>query len=657
MQRFYYSATIASFLVQSNHEILGALTEANEFELRQEQRDAWLAQITILRESLPRLAGVIVFEFAVPRMGKRIDTVLVIGPSVFLLEFKIGAVYFDRAAIDQVHDYALDLHYFHEPSHDVLLQPILVATEAQPPKIPGEFGLVTGAVRNPVCLVPDQLGGFLSSYEASDSAPPVDSDVWLTGRYSPTPTIVEAARALYRGHEVEDISRNDAGGTSLRHTSDAVSQVIVRSRDVCEKSICFVTGVPGAGKTLIGLNIANKHTDPKGELYSVFLSGNGPLVSVLREALSRDAVDAAYARGERLKKSQARTQVQQFIQNVHHFRDECLRDQRPPIEHVALFDEAQRAWNLHQTASFMARKKKKANFSYSEPAFLISCLDRHPEWATVVCLVGGGQEINTGEGGIREWIDALRDFPEWRVYISPELRGEEFDAGGGLQELLREQRVQMDRRFHLRVSMRSFRAENVSNLVGALLELDVDSARKHLRDCADRYPVVLTRNLHEAKAWIRQRARGSERYGLVVSSAAERLRPHAINVKAPVDPVHWFLDGKEDVRSSYYMEDVATEFHIQGLELDWACVTWDADFRFSKSGWQNYDFVGSRWNRIQKADRRRFQKNAYRVLLTRARQGMVIVVPEGDSADPTRLPEFYDPTYEYLRSAGIPDLN
>lgn len=586
-------------------------------------------------------------------MGSRVDAIVITGPLVIVIEFKVGASSFDAAAIDQVHDYALDLHYFHEPSHNRALVPMLVATATQA----GSGRLTRLQERlEPLLVPPSQLGEVILNAVASADGPDVDADEWLNGRYSPTPTIVEAAAALFRGHSVEEISRSDAAGESLKTTSDTISRIIETSRDCRCKSICFVTGVPGAGKTLVGLNVANSHTDQSSELYSVFLSGNGPLVNVLREGLARDAVRQAAQNGERLKKGEARSRVKQFIQNVHHFRDDCLRDPRPPIEHVALFDEAQRAWDVEQTAAFMKRKRNQPHFSQSEPEFLISCLDRHSDWATIVCLIGGGQEINTGEGGIQEWFEALRGFGSWQIYVSPRLEEPEFNPGETLSELEGAGRVTKDESLHLFASMRSFRAENVSYLVRSLLEFENEQAAIALAACRESFPIVLTRDLKKAKEWLRSQARGTERYGVLVSSAAERLRPHAIHVRAPVDPIHWFLDGKEDVRSSYYMEDVATEFHVQGLELDWTCVTWDADFRYSDSGWQNFDFVGSRWHQIRSEARKRFQKNAYRVLLTRARQGMVIVVPEGDSQDPTRLPGFYDTTFEYLRSFGMPLL-
>ncbi|MBP9903484.1 MAG: DUF2075 domain-containing protein, partial [Verrucomicrobia bacterium] len=468
-------------------------------------------------------------------------------------------------------------------------------------------------------------------------------------------TIVEAAMALYGGHSVTDISRSDASAINLSRTSSAISGIIASSREHSVKSICLVTGVPGAGKTLVGLDIATQHTDKDNALHSVFLSGNGPLVAILREALARDKVRREAEAGRKKKKGEAMSEVKLFIQNVHHFRDECLIDlSRPPVEHVAIFDEAQRAWNLEQTAAFMLRKKQRPGFAQSEPEFLISCLDRHQDWAVVICLVGGGQEINTGEAGIEEWVHALqKTFPDWHIHISPRLHEEEYGAGRVLEKLNGRANVNYNADLHLGVSMRSFRAENVSALVKHVLDHNVSEARDVLAELTARYPFVITRDLARAKAWLKTQARGTERYGMVVSSQAQRLKPHAIDVKSPMDPIHWFLDGKEDVRSSFYLEDVATEFHVQGLEVDWACVVWDGDFRYAHTGWQHFSFVGDRWKHIRTAERQVYLKNAYRVLLTRARQGMVVVIPEGDSNDPTRASAHYDPTFEYMKSIGF----
>jgi hypothetical protein len=663
MERAYYSASIECFVATSSDEIFGILAGQDSFACRPENREAWKREIEILKPILSCYSGKVYFEYAIPRMGKRIDVLVIIANVVFILEFKVGADEHSHSAEDQVWDYALDLKNFHETSHDLFIAPILIATRA-----PDKPILLRQSLQNDDVLFPIHCNSHSLSLAIDKCLFYCDNSIinitaWENGRYQPTPTIIEAATVLYNGHSVEDISRSDASAINLAETSSALAEIIEKSQREGVKSICFVTGVPGAGKTLVGLNIANQFRDHDNELYSVYLSGNQPLVSVLIEALTRDKYHQEKEAGKDVTKCEIRKDVRSFIQIIHHFRDECLRDgHRPPIEHVTLFDEAQRAWNLTATANFMSRKKNLPDFEVSEPEYLISCMDRHQDWAVIVCLVGGGQEINTGEAGIGEWIDALdRSYQHWHIHISSQLSDEEYAAAGSLEKLKGRPHVYYKDELHLAVSMRSFRAENVSLLVKQILDLDVTGAAQTLDLLGDKYPIVITRDLHKAKKWLRAHARGSERYGLVVSSQAERLKPHAIFVKHEVNPVHWFLNDKEDVRSSYYLEDVATEFMIQGLELDWVCVTWDADFRIktktSQEGielsWDHWSFKGHKWQKIRQEIRKQYLKNAYRVLLTRARQGMVIVVPEGDPADHTRPPEFYDPIWDYLYSLGF----
>lgn len=657
LKRAYFAASIATFLQCSADQVLGELLKSSEFTVELEQRDAWMHELQVLYHALVDFAGRgnLYLEFVVPRLGKRIDAIAVIDHTIFIIEFKIGAQAFSRQDLDQVWDYALDLKNFHESSHGERLLPILVITGAKGKRESGGLATHRDGVVSPVAVSSDRLTELLHEALGSVAREPVVASLWDQGRYKPTPTIIEAASALYRRHTVSEIARSDAGAVNLARTSGAVAQVIERSQRERLKSICLVTGVPGAGKTLVGLDIATRYLDAEKELHSVYLSGNGPLVSILREALARDDVARARAQGRARTKSSARQAVKGFIQPIHHFRDECLNDPKPPTEHVTIFDEAQRAWTREKTADFMRRKKGRPDFELSEPAFLISCLDRHEDWAVIVCLIGGGQEINTGEAGISEWIHALQSqFPAWHVHLSPHLHDSEYAADGALRSLEGDARINLDPDLHLATSMRSFRAEHVSGFVKKVLDLESAAARAEHVQLAERYPVVLTRDVDTARRWLRRQARGSERYGIVVSSQAQRLKPHALDVRSPVDPVNWFLNERDDVRSSYYLEDVATEFHVQGLELDWTCVVWDADLRHCALGWQHHEFFGSRWQRILKPDRQRFLKNAYRVLLTRARQGMVIVVPEGAVDDPTRRPEYYDGTFSYLQALGLP---
>ena len=478
--RAWYGASVAEFLQTQNATILKKLVTNNDFTLIPTQRDTWLAQINFLRRELAGLNGAIFFEFNIPRMGRRIDVVLLIGPVVFVIEFKVGEKTFDRAAVDQVWDYALDLKNFHEASHAVSLVPILIATEVT------RSGLTIlksddDKVYRPIQVCAADFRKIIDAALQTVSGSKLDTQLWARAPYHPTPTIVEAARSLYAQHSVEAIARYDAGTQNLRVTSRRIEDLVDEAKASGRKIICFVTGVPGAGKTLVGLNIATRRRDLNQPTHAVFLSGNGPLVAVLREALTRDEVTRRKLQGEKVRKGKVGESVKAFIQNVHHFRDDALVDIAPPIERVVIFDEAQRAWNLQQTANFMQRKKKRAGFSQSEPEFLISCMDRHKDWAVIICLVGGGQEINIGEAGIDAWLDAVNtSFPHWHMYISSRLTDSEYAAGKALERVATRNDAHLDDCLHLAVSMRSFRAENVSAFVKALLDCEKQQAREIL---------------------------------------------------------------------------------------------------------------------------------------------------------------------------------
>jgi hypothetical protein len=633
--------------------ILGSLTSHGQFALEIDQRNAWEGQIPVLQQSLADLTGWIHLEFDVPRIGSRIDAVLVTPQVIFPIEFKVGESSHQRAHLNQAWDYGLDLKNFHEASHRAPIVPILVATESteSDQALPEAH---SDGVHPPIRANCRSLRRILDLALSRYGDAVVEPSTWSTAPYQPTPTIIEAAQSLYSRHSVDAIARHDAGARNLRVTSARVEQLIDEAARDKRKLIIFVTGVPGAGKTLVGLNVATQKRE-SSTTHAVFLSGNGPLVEVLREALTRDEVKRLAEQAEKPRKGAVKQKVKAFIQNVHHFRDDGLRDlAAPPADRVVIFDEAQRAWDKAMTANFMARKKNRPGFSQSEPEFLISYMDRHRDWSVIICLVGGGQEINRGEAGISAWLDAVREgFPDWHVYVSPDLTDSEYAAGHALKRLQGAAHIQEDRALHLAVSMRSFRAENVSKFVKAVLDCERGEASRILQEIHARYPIVVTRDLNAAKGWIRSHARGTERFGVVASSSAQRLKPHAIDVRVDVNPIHWFLNDASDTRSSFYMEDAATEFQVQGLEVDWACVTWDADLRYAGDGWNCHSFRGSRWQNVNKPDARQYLLNAYRVLLTRARQGMVICVPLGDPTDPTRSPGYYDKTYDYLRTIGV----
>ena len=648
----YFSSPIDEFVAADAQFVLGVLAAAHAHDLEIDQRQAWEQEIATLKTALEGLPGTIFLEFEVPRLGSRIDAVVVTGALVFPIEFKCGERQFRLADYNQAWDYALDLKNFHAGSGDAPVLPILVATDAEIAD-PDWQPAYPDHVRPPYRCGARHIREAIERGLDNNFGLAIDGQAWGAAPYRPTPTIIEAARSLFSRHSVEAISRSDAGAKNLRETSVGVEEIIERSRTNRQKSIVFVTGVPGAGKTLVGLNVATRRQS-FGEARAVYLSGNGPLVAVLQEAITRDEMERV---GKSERKGAIRQKVKPFIQNVHHFRDEGVRTTSAPYDHVVIFDEAQRAWTQEKAADFMKRRKKIANFNQSEPAFLISYLDRHDSWAAIICLVGGGQEIHTGEAGIGEWFLAIqRLFPHWHVYVSPNLTDSEYAAKAVIEDVAAASSVNWDQRLHLATSMRSFRSEKVSSFVKAALDCDVISAQTLLSEVTLRYPIAVTRDLARAKRWIRSHARGTERYGLVASSQAQRLKPHAIDVRVNVDPVQWFLNDRHDTRSSYYLEDAATEFQVQGLELDWACVTWDADLRRHASSWKYHSFRGDVWTNIHKEDRKRYLLNAYRVLLTRARQGMVIFVPPGDEEDQTRLPAFYDETYSYLVSLGMAEV-
>ncbi len=650
MSRSYYSAEINEFLKHNPDYILGVLCNHHTFSVDELQKRAWQNQILILQSILSNLnKGQILFEYSIPRMGKRVDVVLLYAGIVFVLEFKVGEKEYPTEDIDQVVDYSIDLKNFHQQSHNLIIVPILVCTEAR--NILNEYLKHEDDVFAPLKANKSSLYDEIERFTAIWKQSEIDSGSWENSIYKPTPTIIEAAQALYGGHTVKEISRSDSGAMNLSITSEAINRIIETSKTESKKSICFITGVPGAGKTLAGLNIANERHQFEEEEHAVFLSGNGPLVEVLQEALARNEVENS---NKDVKKGKAKSKARAFIQNIHHFRDDALSVSSPPIEKVVIFDEAQRAWTCEQTSSFMKIKKGNLDFNMSEPNFLISIMNRHNDWAVIICLIGGGQEINTGEAGLPEWFAALREnYNDWNIYVSNEICDVEYTRGTNLPELFSNLHIKNLKELHLSTSIRSFRSELVSKFVKSLLDNELIEASDLYKSVNINYPIVVTRKLEKAKQWLLDKARGTERIGLVASSGGYRLKPYGICTQIKVNAVNWFLNPKSDIRSSYYLEDVATEFDIQGLELDWICLAWDADLRHEEE-WIYKKFRGTKWQNINDPNVLIYLKNAYRVLLTRARQGMVIFIPEGDENDQTRLPDFYNGIYNvFVNQIGV----
>lgn len=704
--RCLYSASFGEFMNSKPLTILGALHNNYHGDTPTTTDEAWMGEITIMQQVLipwKEEYGQIIFEYDIPRLGKRIDVVLLLRGLIFCLEFKVGKQDDFQADIEQVMDYALDLKNFHLFSHNRTIVPILIPTKFKTFTTEFRPSVYHDDIYNPMISGEEHLQELimkvLEHSKAYIDEEPIEN--WLISPYAPTPTIIEAARTLYENHSVEEITRHEADKVSTDTTINYILQVIQQSKEKNSKSICFVTGVPGAGKTLVGLDVAIKQTYKDGEFDkengAVYLSGNGPLVAVLTEALARDNQCKCSQRGEKKNLSDSRREVSEFIQIIHRYRDNMLAKIKNPVEngeleidpekavklqktgygeveHVAIFDEAQRSWTHKRIADYLKRggtygnKLKVPNFPMSEAEFLIWSLDQREDWAVIICLVGGGQEINTGEAGITEWIKALNNrFRHWNVYISNKLTDPEY-AEGRVNELLKEnKKVSFSDSLHLAVSLRSFRAETLSAFIHSLLSFAPDAQSLYQDVRNKKYPIILTRDMEKARQWLRKKARGTQQTGVLVTKVAARFKPLAVNILAQGDEnaVHWFLEDKTDIRSSNYLEDAATEIQVQGLELDFACVLWDADMRCENGQWTYYKFNGkNKWIPERNVESQKYMLNAYRVLLTRARQGIIICVPfgnsnktpEGFNEDPTRLPAFYDGTYKYLKSLGIEEI-
>ncbi len=655
MTRSYYSNSISDFLLDNDSKILGQLCLLHSHSLEDLQKNAWVKQIKILKEALkPFDKGQIYFEFSIPRMGKRADNILIINDLIFVIEFKVGDTSFQKHAIEQVVDYCLDLQNFHEGSHKEILIPLLVSTKAE--TVCNIYSSINNLFE-PLKANQQNLSEVISLSLTQSKGRQINTTAWENSIYKPTPTIIEAAQALYKGHNVKEISRHDAGAINLSKTTDCINKVIEKAKAMNKKSICFLTGVPGAGKTLAGLNIANERMKADKDEHAVFLSGNGPLVDVLREALTRDSVQFAKENGEPSTKRKEKERAVKFIQNIHHFRDDNIETEKAPIEKVVVFDEAQRAWAKEQVCSFMKRKKGVEDFDMSEPEFLISVMDRHKDWCTIVCLIGGGQEINTGEAGVSEWITALKiNYPNWDIHYSNLISTDNnYLSDNDLRNWLQANATE-EHELHLSVSIRSFRSEKISELIHEILETNASRAMQLFSEIKSNFPIYLTRDLDTAKKWLRQQAKGSERIGLVASSGGRRLRPIGIDVKNEISAPNWFLNDSDDVRSSNYLEEVATEFDIQGLEIDFVCLVWDINFHFHNGKWHYQRFEGTTWRQIHQVTERGYLINTYRVLLTRARQGLIILVPNGDDLDKTRPRKVYDETFNYFLSCGITEI-
>lgn len=685
MSKAYYFASVEKFLSDSKERIVGSLNAILDFDREIEQQVAWDEEIDILKGALGANEawhnGAVIFEYSIPRLCGRIDAVVILGKTIFVIEFKVGEKQYPEEAKKQVLEYCLDLKYFHKASENLQIVPVLVCTKAR-----RDVSLAKGIwekIRGMECC--RGVDGLIDVFSrwADEGEEQLQTDEWLNAKYSPTPTIIEAAIALYEHHDVRDITKtsDDPYATNLTKTTKAIKDIILDAQKTQRKKICFVTGVPGAGKTLVGLNLAtDREYNNESGAKAVFLSGNGPLVQVLQHALQKDAKKRKRLISKLLKEkghANVPKEVSQyftfalkktFVQDIYGFRKNYLEGGQSDCR-LAIFDEAQRCWTKKKMMNKLRRDVE------SEPACLIDQIDKNEGWAVIVCLIGNGQEIHDGEAGIVEWLRALNEkFTHWDVYVSNIINnapepfdvkrpGEENRVQYQIESLISSGRLNSAPELHLGVSLRSFRSEQVSAFASALVENEPEKAKALLpKIVKNNYPIVLTRNLDAAKKWVRDRSKrvGNlylERFGAVASSGASRIRPEGIVVPGvEMNVPKWMLGSEYDVDSSYFLELAASEFKIQGLEIDYALVIWEADYRHDGTQFGCSKFRGAKWQNVRNETLKNYLKNSYRVLLTRARQGFIIYVPKGDPDDLTRQPPNYRGTYQYLKSIGIEEI-
>ncbi|HUS02224.1 MAG TPA: DNA/RNA helicase domain-containing protein [Chitinophagaceae bacterium] len=683
MKQAYFHSSIEEFININDDEIIGKLNKAGTSFASQWTitTTSWDSSIQILKKSLAELIIInpsvkswqILLEYEIPRLSSRIDIIIIAIDIIFVIEFKYDRKKYELADIRQVEDYANDLHDFHVESKGKIIAPILLAPLGK--SAINDIGLneksfILKCSKSNSENFSNVVNNIYLQHH-NDANLQIDDIKWEQSEYQPTPSIVQAAKALFAGQKVETITKSAAEEVNLETTTECLINAINKARENNKKIVCFVTGVPGAGKTLVGLNIVHEREKFGGEEFNTaYFSGNGPLINVLREALSRDDFERQTLLYKSRKitsrptKRESEKKVKSKIQNLHQFIKDCIRKPTPPDERIVIFDEAQRCWDAKQFSNKAKQNRNREKNPFiieekSEAELLFEFMDRHEGWSAIIALVGGGQEINTGEAGIKEWGNALRlKHSHWEIYISPQLlSGDSSTAGQTLfDQTPNNLIIHENANFHLSVSRRSYRATNLNSCINGIIDNNPEDALFHANSIKKTYPLFITRDIAIAKEWLIEKKSGTKRIGLVASSGGLRLKPYGIHVKQLIDEALWFLNDETDIRSSYYLEIVATEYEVQGLELDWVGVCWDADLRRIDGKWDYKNFTGTEWNQIRALKEQQFLLNTYRVLLTRAREGLILFVPQGDPRDRTRLPEFYNSTFQYLKSCGFEEI-
>ncbi|WP_110597925.1 DNA/RNA helicase domain-containing protein [Salinicola lusitanus] len=661
----YYSSTTGAFVRISLEEVAAALHSkyaADGFSSQYTtQTESWNITVPKLQEELRSLLRLhpdaaswpVLLEYPLYRLRRRIDVLILTPAAIVVVELKVGESTFRSADRRQVEEYGLDLRDFHGASAGISIVPVLWCTEA---KTTSYVSTIKEAdVAEVHCVGGLGLANVLVRVGTSVPTARYEIREWESGQYRPVPTVVDAATTLFAGHGVREIAQADA--SNLDASANRVVEIIQETKRKRGRSLVFLAGVPGSGKTLAGLQVVHSAVESgvedQGDI--VYLSGNTPLVVVLREALARDEASRRKARGVKPALAEARNSVRTRIQHIIDFLREYLTndDGSSPHEHVIVFDEAQRAWDEDYG-------RKKFGRPSSEPKLLLDIMGRHPDWCSIVALVGGGQEINAGENGIAEWGKALRALPnteleKWCVYGPPDFTvGSDATANLGVGSLSGAADIVVEPDLELTVPLRSFRSPSLSRWVSLVLGGNAPEAATLARELGD-YPILVTRSIDLARKWLKVHARGERRFGLVASSGARRLRADGLGVTLNATDgsaiAQWYLNGREDVRSSFALEVPANEYTTQGLELDFVGLCWGGDLVWNGRTWAHRQFRGNSWANVN-GDRQRFITNSYRVLMTRGREGLVVWVPQGSTEDPTRKPQQFDETANFLLSCG-----
>lgn len=664
----YYRATIQEFLTEAPQNVLGTLQKAYAADgflsLYTKQTQAWATVIPLLKAQFELLIQTqpaaktwsVILEYPLYRLRKRIDIVVLAGAQIAVIECKVGSKEFLTQDRRQVEEYALDLRDFHEASNSRRLVPVLWSTLAfELPSEYGEYASSHDQVAPTVLVGTHGLAAQLSKLHDSGSSPLLVAEAWDRSAYRPVPNIIEAATSIFSGHDVRAIANYDAD--NLHIASARLVALIQEAKERKKRYMLFLSGVPGAGKTLAGLHVVHNAIssgiEQEGDI--VYLSGNTPLVVVLREALALNE----YERNRSARKlDDVRRSVRTRIQHINDFLQQGIvgDSARPPHEHVIVFDEAQRAWDEKQGLEKFQR-------TASEPELIVELMERHKDWCVCICLVGGGQEINSGEKGVLGWGEALRKLSserqaQWSVFAPPHVLTGGVSAGAfSLGELPPLISTHEEDTLQLSVSIRSYRSPKLSQWVNEVLAGDSDAARATASELGA-YPLYITRSLPQAKQWLKEQAKGQRRYGLLASSGARRLRADGIgtllHATAGAEIAHWYLNEQGDIRSSFALEVPANEYTCQGLELDFTCLCWGGDFLWGEDeqGWQHARLSGNSWQKQRTPTAQQFLQNSYRVLLTRAREGMVLWIPNGDDNDHTRPTEPLDATARFLVRCG-----